>query len=207
MNKIFFIGILFFASTAFAKGIHFKLSHGQADSGRWRHRPRLGAPVGVFTNRRQFEMHPATVPSITEVRILYQKAPFDENSCKELVEILSAFTEKNNPLYLGYKASGTMMMAKHVMNPFSKLSYFNKGKKMLELAIEADRKNIELRFLRFEAQTHIPSFLGYKENIEEDKKFLLDSFSKITDKALNDFMRPALLKSGYLTASEKQQLK
>lgn len=165
MKKIFFIGILFFAATSFAK-----------------------------------------VPSLGAIRTLYQKAPYDENSCKELVSILSPFTEKNNPLYLGYKASGTMMMAKHVMNPFSKFSYFKNGKKMLELAIATDRQNIELRYLRFEAQTHIPFFLGYKEDIEDDKKFLLNSFDKITDKTLRDFMKPALLKSSYLSSQEKQQL-
>ena len=43
--------------------VHFKLSHCLAVSGRWGHRPRLTAPVGVPTNRRHpiavgFEIHP-----------------------------------------------------------------------------------------------------------------------------------------------------
>ena len=41
-----------------------------------------------------------------------------------------------------------MMMAKHVFNPFSKLSYFKKGKQMLENAIETDGQNLELEIFK-----------------------------------------------------------
>ena len=37
--------------------VHFKLSSNHAACGRWGHRPRRDAPVGVPTNRRCFEMH------------------------------------------------------------------------------------------------------------------------------------------------------
>ena len=36
--------------------VHFNLSHGQTDCGRWD-----TAPVGVPTNWRQIEMHPTTL--------------------------------------------------------------------------------------------------------------------------------------------------
>ncbi len=144
---------------------------------------------------------------MNEVRSLYQKAVSSEKSCKELVEISSGVNEKNNPLMLGYKASGTMLMAKHVVNPFTKMSYLKNGKQMLEKAIEADEKNFELRFLRFMAQTNMPSFLGYNNSINDDKKFILNSFSQIKDSKLKEFVLPVLHKSKYVTAEEKQQLK
>ncbi len=72
------------------------------------------------------------MPSIDEIRSLYEKAVTDESACNKLIEILSPYNEKNNPLYAGYKASAIMMMAKHVFNPFSKMSYFKKGKRILE---------------------------------------------------------------------------
>ena len=50
--------------------VHFKLSHRFASCGRWRHRPRQAAPVGVPTNRRQFEMHPI-LPTITFIVISF----------------------------------------------------------------------------------------------------------------------------------------
>ena len=39
-------------------GVHFKFSHCRATCGRWGHRPRQAAPVGVPTNRRKFEIRP-----------------------------------------------------------------------------------------------------------------------------------------------------
>ena len=156
----------------------------------------------VFFTKTTF----AKVPPIDEVRSLYEKAVTDESACNKLIEILSPYNEENNPLYAGYKASAIMMMAKHVFNPFSKLSYFKKGKSILEKSIKADEKNIELRFLRFNAQTHIPSFLGYDDNIETDKKFLEASFSSIKDVQLKAFLLPYLKNSDYITADKKQQL-
>lgn len=84
-----------------------------------------------------------------------------------------------------------MMMAKHVVNPFAKLSYFKKGKNMLEKAIEADSENVELRFLRYAAQTNAPSFLGYDDHIAGDKKFLLQTGDSI-DKTLKNFISSQL---------------
>lgn len=145
----------------------------------------------------------ANVPSITEIRKLYENAVTDESSCNKLIEMLSPYNEKNNPLYAGYKASAIMMRAKHAFNPFSKMSYFKKGKRILETAIKADEKNVELRFLRFNAQTHTPSFLGYDNNIETDKKFLENSFPTIKDVSLKKFMLPYLLKSNFIMADKK----
>lgn len=145
-------------------------------------------------------------PAIQEIRNLYEKSYTDESACRKLIEILSPYNENNNPLYAGYKASATMMMANHVFNPFSKLSYFKKGKKILESAIKVDEKNVELRFLRFNAQTHMPSFLGYDGNIETDKIFLETMFAKIDDIQLKEFLVPYLKNSDYITADKKKQL-
>jgi len=147
----------------------------------------------------------ASTPTIDEIRLLYEKSDKDESSCNKLIEILSVYNEKDNPLYAGYKASAIMMMAKHVFNPFSKMSYFKKGKKILENAIKADDKNVELRFLRFNIQTHIPSFLGYNNDIDSDKFFLETSFQKINDENLKAFLLPYLKNSDYISADIKKQ--
>lgn len=150
----------------------------------------------------------STVPvDMNEVRSLYKEAVKSEDSCKELVEISSGFTGENNPLMLGYKGSGTMLMAKHSFNPFTKMSYFKKGKQMLEKAIELDENNIELRFLRFNAQTNMPSFLGYNHNIDDDKNFILNGFSQIKDLKLKDFVWQGFYNSKYVTDKERGQLK
>lgn len=147
----------------------------------------------------------ATV-DIVSVRILFQRAAPDEAACKQLIHLLGPYDEKK-PLLLGYKGSGTMMMAKHVFSPFLKLSYFKKGKHMLESAINADNKNFELRYLRFIAQTNMPSFLGYNNDIEKDKEFIINYYSHIKDAELKEFVLPSLNKSKYLTTDEKDQLR
>lgn len=148
----------------------------------------------------------AGILSIEKVRTLYQKAVSDEKDCKELITLLKPYNVDNNPLFSGYKAGATMMMAKYSFSPFSKLSYFKKGKKLLEKAIAADQNNIELRFLRFGAQTNTPSFLAYNDNIETDKSFLLESIAYVTDISLRKIIIKFLRNSSYLTAKQKQEL-
>ena len=140
----------------------------------------------------------AETPSLIEVRSLYSKAANDEKACKKLIEWLKPYHEKNNPLLFGYRAGGTMMMANYVFNPFSKLSYFNKGKKMLHRAIMADAQNIELRFIRFGVQTNVPSFLGYNNYVEKDKAYLKQSLPFISDQNLKNMIVNYFRKQGYL---------
>src|SRR5699024_1283807 len=106
---------------------------------------------------------------------------------------LKPFNSKNNPLWDGYKASVTMLLAEHTFNPFKKLKYFNKGKKMLQEAVEADRTNIELRFFRFTAQSNAPSFLGYDDYIQADKKFLLQKVPQLSDATLKKYLISSML--------------
>ncbi len=126
----------------------------------------------------------AKTPEIEDVRVLFHKAESSQKVCVELIELLEPYNDKNNALFLGYRGSANMMMAKHLINPFSKLSYFKKGKLMLEKAIQFDQKNVELRFLRYTIQTNVPSFLNYSDNKENDRVFLLQSLNRMNDQKL-----------------------
>lgn len=162
----------------------------------------------VFLLIFPFHSAPAKSPaSLSQIRALYVKATESEKSCKELLTILKPYNETNNPLFYGYKAGATMLMAKHTINPISKLSWFNKGKKMLETAIKTDNKDVELRCLRFGIQSNIPSFLGYKQEIPLDKKFILQSFPHVKDEVLRSNIVSFLTKWGDLSPAEKSLLK
>ena len=143
-------------------------------------------------------------PQLTEMRKLYLTAAEDEASAKKLMKITS--DKKNEPLFLGYHGASQMMMAKHVGNPFKKLSYFNKGKDMYTAAINADPSNVELRFLRFSVQAEAPGFLNYKQNLEEDKKILLTFTPQLEDAELKRMILNYLAHSKGLSASEKEKL-
>ena len=144
--------------------------------------------------------------TLPQIRSMYIKANDHEKTCKEMIALLKPYDEKNNPLFLGYKAGANMVMAKHAANPLSKLSWFNKGKKMLESAIKADNKDVELRCLRFGIQSNVPAFLNYKDDIARDKKFILQSYPHVKDPVLKKNIVSYMTMWGDLTAAEKALL-
>lgn len=66
----------------------------------------------------------ATLPSVIEVRNLYQKAAVESKSCTKIIALLRTYDETNNTLMGGYKACAKMMMANYVINPHSKTFEF-----------------------------------------------------------------------------------
>lgn len=154
--------------------------------------------IGVFCGTLQG-------PNISEIRQLYVQSAEDEAAAEKLLK----FSEENDDsaLLLGYKAAAEMMMAKHVINPLSKMSHFSKGKKAFSRAIEAKPENVELRFLRFSVQSETPDFLGYKDNLEEDKKMLFSSLGSMQDRELKTMMLQFFTEARALSGPEKEEMK
>ena len=145
-------------------------------------------------------------PDIEQIRALSEKAPLDEDACELLIEILEPY-DTSRPLLYGYKGIATMIMAKHVFSPFKRLSYFNKGKEMLAEAILADPSNVELRYLRFSAQTKAPGFLGYKDHLDEDRIFLIKNLPTFEQGEMKTKIKQFLLNVESTTGKEKEQIK
>lgn len=57
-------------------------------------------------------------------------------------------------------------------SPKDKLSDFKQGAELLESCVNEQPKNVEFRFLRYIIQTKSPRFLGYTDNIDEDKDYI-----------------------------------
>lgn len=144
-------------------------------------------------------------PQISEVRNLYKNAAEEEAAAEKLLEFTEDKTSAN-PLVLGYNGAAHMMVAKHVGNPFKKLSYFNKGKEIFTKAIEAAPDNVELRFLRFAVQAETPAFLNYKQDLEEDKEILLAKVPGLKDAELKRMILKYLSTSKGLSDAEKEKL-
>lgn len=125
---------------------------------------------------------------------MLHNATSNEEACTKMISLLAPFNETNNPLLFGYRGGATMLMAKHAFNPFSKLSYFKKGKLMLESAINADQTNVELRFLRYTIQTNVPGFLNYNSDKNLDRTFISQSLPKLKDQELKKIISEFLLK-------------
>ncbi|WP_424494298.1 hypothetical protein [Salinimicrobium sp. GXAS 041] len=153
-----------------------------------------------------FSLHSGSAdPDLDEIRALYKQAPGNEQACEKMISILEPFEKE--PLWLGYKGVATMIMAKHVFSPFKKMSLFKEGKGILNDAIEMDRDNVELRFLRYSAQTQAPSFLSYKDDVEEDQQFLINRLSNMEDLSLKNAVLDFLMENDALSTREKEMIK
>ena len=143
---------------------------------------------------------------VSEVRAFYREAAEKEEAAEMLMESTKDFTEKQ-PVLFGYKGAAHMLMAKYVGNPFSKMSHFNKGKKIFTAAIEEDGGNIELRFLRYAVQSEAPGFLGYRDNLKEDKALILAQLNDLEDADLHRMISRYMLASESLSEAEKQRIR
>lgn len=150
-------------------------------------------------------INPNETSELIKIRNLYEQAALKEVAYVSLNNLLGN-TKLNTPLLIGYNGANTMIGANYVFNPISKLNRFNKGKKLIEHAIGLAPNHAELRYIRFSIQTNLPSFLGYKDNINEDKQFMMKQMGSLTDNDLRERIINYLLFYKKCTASEIQQL-
>lgn len=141
------------------------------------------------------------------VRKLYYASVESKDSSEKFSEIMETLDVKKNPILVCYKGMSFMMQAKHNINPISKLSAFNKGKELLDLAASYDSENVEVKFMRFAVQTNAPSMLNYNQNINQDKSLILNVWSDILDADLKQKIKEFMLKSTYCSAIEKSVFK
>ena len=123
---------------------------------------------------------------LSDFRLLLQKGENSEKATKTIIiSSQDAFNKTKKPIYEAFFAVGNFFMAKHAVNPLSKYSYFNKGKKALDNAVSKDPNNLEIRFMRYISQEQTPAFLGYNKDLKNDKTFILAEYKKSKDEDLN----------------------
>jgi hypothetical protein len=135
-----------------------------------------------------------------------------EKTAHQFYEQLKGVDENDTPVVLGFRAMSEFMMCKHLLNPFSRISHFNRGKKLLETAIKRDQTSPELLFFRFTTQCNVPSVLKYNSNIKSDKLNLIrylkiSAHQLYTDKELYKRIKNYLLINQYCTTEEKTMIK
>lgn len=143
---------------------------------------------------------------LQQIRSLYEKAYHSEEDARFFADYLSNLDIENNNVVLGYRASAQFYLSKYAWNPFQKFKHFNKGKDLMEKAIENQPDNSELRFLRLAVQENIPSFLFYSDNLEEDKTYILNTLNSLNDQDLKKRISMYLMDSDLLSESEKENL-
>ena len=112
-----------------------------------------------------------------------------DDVCENIYE---AFEESGKPtedVLLGYYGATLIGMSRHHPNPFKKMGFLNDGTESLEEAVNNQPDNIELRFLRLTIQTYMPAFLGYDDDKEKDKQFVLDNLASAKNEQFQERAR------------------
>lgn len=115
---------------------------------------------------------------------------------KELEKTIKSIESKTNQttIEIGYLGASKMVYAKYLINPYNKLKSFNEGKTLLENALKADSKNIELIYLRYICSVNAPKFLNYYQNIKNDSIYLENNVKNTEDIPLKNLIISVLKK-------------
>jgi len=142
---------------------------------------------------------------VAEIRGIFYALSLDsENTEKEL----AALREIKNPsgIIIAYEAAMEALMAKVEWNPFMKVSHVKESQKIFDRALAADPNNVEIRFLRFSVEWHLPKWLGLSKHMQDDKDFLMANLNNFDISCISDdmknFINTFLKESGWFSEKE-----
>ncbi len=148
-------------------------------------------------------------PTSAKLKTLRKSFIAIEGNGQKAKTVYQAFIKLNDTsnTVLAYAGTLEAILANEQSNPFSKLSWFNKGKKKIEKAIKNEPNNPELRFLRLTVQQNAPSFLFYNSSIQDDIDFILNHLKILDELNLKKDVELFLMKECSLSEHQKQKLK
>jgi len=140
------------------------------------------------------------------LRLAYKDAGQDDSKIEVFENLVKDITTEDNPVLVGYKGAALTLKAKLEKTIKEKKDVFVQGKEVIEYAIQKDPESIELRFIRLGIQENTPKLLKYKENIEEDKNYILKNYNSISSKDLKRHITDYIKQSKAFSETEKQSL-
>lgn len=149
---------------------------------------------------------PVSSATVQEIRIFHEKACCSEKECTLFYNYMNR-AGGNEPLTQAYRGVSNIFMARFVWSPWSKYNYFTTGRDLLENAIESDKFNIEMRYLRYTVQTNAPSFLSYNSHINLDKNLILKNWVNLKDEDLKNRISVYMSSDKNLTESERAEFR
>lgn len=145
-----------------------------------------------------------------EIRKIYFEE-LNASGASKLIAAVNSSKLQNTPLGMAYLGAAYSASAGEEKLPLGKLRKFNKGKDLLEKAVSGKPLDVEIRFLRMATQTMSPAFLGYKGDIENDKKLILLTFNLVEPNFPNPYFYRQIcafmLEHAQLTPDERAKVK
>lgn len=118
---------------------------------------------------------------------------------------LSALPNKS-ALVVGYIGTVEALKAKHAWNPYNKIKYVKVSLKTMQKAINMDKDNLEIRFMRFSIEHYTPGFLGLSKNLDIDRKEIFKHYQNrsfgVADEELIKGVAKFMVDSKRCTAEE-----
>lgn len=148
------------------------------------------------------------IPDIDQVRAKYKKAIDSEPETEAGLKLMETVSKKD-PLLYAYKGAFTALLAKHASNPYTKLEKVKQASAILDEAVTADKDHAEVRYLRYSMEKNIPSFLPYREHIDQDEDKIVAALTKKTDGLSPELKKEIvafMLKNAQLEPEEKMLL-
>jgi len=134
--------------------------------------------------------------NIDEVRNSYRYAKQSKENTESFFELTQKTDRQNDPVLSAYYGCALTLKAAFSDKTMDKISYFRKGKKLIDLAIESNPKNIELRMIRLSVQISAPRITRYNRDIDTDKDFMIKNVDNISSPKLKEFVKGFMSNSG-----------
>jgi uncharacterized protein YhaN len=147
---------------------------------------------------------------VKELRKKYKAALDNVPEAENLYKELSA-RSITDPVVSAYLGACQALMAKNVKALKKKMGYMKASEQTFDTAIQKAPDNIEIRFLRFATNHHLPALLKDKKRMTEDKNVIIENLPKAARDGIGkDFKKEIvdfLLSSGTCTPEEEKKLK
>lgn len=119
----------------------------------------------------------------TTIRKSYRDATKSEEKANAFYDLVQDVSQTDKAVMVAYKGAGKMLLARY--EPLTKRGGKVKDAiEWVEKAVKSDSDNAEIRLIRLSIQENLPKFIGYNDNIDEDKKFVKEALPNIKDKEL-----------------------
>jgi hypothetical protein len=148
----------------------------------------------------------ARTDNLVEVRKLFYLASESSSKSEDFFEKMLLIEDDSLGVHKGYLAMAYMLQAKYVWNPYNKLKFFRRGQDLLEAQIKNHSTSVELKFLRYCIQSNAPFFLGYSNEVESDKNYIVDHYIADLDDDLKWRVKKYFIDSKDLSKEEKKTL-
>lgn len=138
------------------------------------------------------------------------KAVDDVKLTESLLVKLNKLSNKT-ALVTAYIGTLEALKAKHAWNPYNKIKYVKVSMQTMQQAINMDKDNMEIRFMRFSIQHYTPSFLGFSKELTLDRREIVKHYQNgsfgVADQTLVKNVAKFMVESNRCTPDEVKILK